>query len=286
MKLKLFFRKKLRKKKTTHFIFNKEDLSFLNLELSKSKIIGLDTEFDWRTTYFPNLSLIQIATEKKLFLIDCLKVSPKKILKKYLEDQDWLKIFHSVRSDATVLSKCLDCKIKNVFDIQVAERILSRGDIKSYGKIVNKFFGINLKKTETNSNWLKRPLSDDQINYAFDDIDFLLEIYNYQTRSLNNKNLLNEAFSESEKEAILGNQSLKKIRINKIKNKFSKRNIEIFVWREELAEEENIPPAFIFKDKYSKKLSSVKPHDDQAKKKIMTILGDTKLTERFINIFL
>ena len=52
-----------------------------------------------------------------------------------------------------------------------------------------------------------------------------------------------------------------------------------------MAEEENIPPAFIFKDKYLKKLSNVKSHDDQAKKKIMTILGDTKLTERFINIF-
>ena len=286
MKLRFFFRKKFRKKKSTHFISNKDDLSFLNIELSKSKVIGLDTEFDWRTTYFPNLSLIQIATEKKLFLIDCLKVSPKKILKNYLENQDWLKIFHSVRSDATVISKCLDCKIKNVFDIQVAEKILSGGDIKSYGKIVNKFFGINLKKTETNSNWLKRPLSEDQVNYAFDDIDFLIEIYNYQIKSLNNKNLLNEAFSKSEMEAGLGNQSLKQIRINKIKNKFTKRNIEIFVWREELAEEENIPPAFIFKDKNLKKLSNVKSNDDQAKKKIMTILGDTKLTENFINIFL
>jgi ribonuclease D len=80
-------------------------------------------------------------------------------------------------------------------------------------------------------------------------------------------------------EAGLGNQSLKQIRINKIKNKFTKRNIEIFVWREELAEDENIPPAFIFKDKNLKKLSNVKSNDDQAKKKIMTILGDTKLTE-------
>ena len=68
MKLRFFFRKKFRKKKSTHFISNKDDLSFLNIELSKSKVIGLDTEFDWRTTYFPNLSLIQIATEKKLFL--------------------------------------------------------------------------------------------------------------------------------------------------------------------------------------------------------------------------
>ena len=83
---------------------------------------------------------------------------------------------------------------------------------------------------------------------------------------------------------VFGNDE--KILQDKIKNKFTKRNIEIFVWREELAEEENIPPAFIFKDKNLKKLSNVKSNDDQAKKKIMTILGDTNFTENFINIFL
>ena len=286
MKIRSFFRRRLKKKRNAHFIFSKNDLDFLDSELSKSKVLGIDTEFDWKTTYFPNLSLVQIATETQLFLIDCLKVSPRSILKKYLEDQNFLKIFHSVRSDATVLSKCLDCRTENVFDIQIAEKTLSEGDIKSYGKIVNKYFGIKLKKTETNSNWLKRPLSDEQIKYALDDIDFLIEIYNYQVKSLSKINLKNKAVLDSEKEANLGNQSLKKIRLKKIQKKFSKRNIEIFIWREDLAKEGNIPPAYIFKDKHLKKLSKIDPKDNQAKRKIMTIVGDTNLTENFISTFL
>ena len=286
MKIRSFFRRRLKKKRNAHFIFSKNDLDFLDSELSKSKVLGIDTEFDWRTTYFPNLSLVQIATETKLFLIDCLKVSPRSILKKYLEDQNFLKIFHSVRSDAIVLSKCLDCRTENVFDIQIAEKTLSEGDIKSYGKIVHKYFGIKLKKTETNSNWLKRPLSDEQIKYALDDIDFLIEIYNYQVKSLSKINLKNKAVLDSEKEANLGNQSLKKIRLKKIQKKFSKRNIEIFIWREDLAKEGNIPPAYIFKDKHLKKLSKIDPKDNQAKRKIMTIVGDTNLTENFISTFL
>lgn len=286
MKIKSFFRRKFKKKKNTHIILTKNDLIFLEYELSKSKIIGIDTEFDWRTTYFPNLSLVQIATETELFLIDCLKLSPHLILKKYLEDKNLLKIFHSVRSDTTVLSKCLDCRTENVFDIQLADRMLTKGDIKSYGKIVNKYFGIKLKKTETNSNWLRRPLSDEQIKYAFDDIDFLLEIYKYQFKSLLKEGLLSKVLLYSEKEANLGNQSLKEIRLNKIQNKFSKRNMDIFIWREDLAEEKNIPPAYIFKDKNLKKLSKIDPNDDNAKRKIMTIFGDTYLTERFISTFL
>ena len=65
MKIRSFLRRKLKRKRNSHFIFSKNDLDFLDSELSKSKILGIDTEFDWRTTYFPNLSLVQIATETK-----------------------------------------------------------------------------------------------------------------------------------------------------------------------------------------------------------------------------
>ena len=210
----------------------------------------------------------------------------KIILKKYLEDTNILKIFHSVRSDTIVLSKCFGINTQNVFDIQIADILISNESIKSYAKIVKKFFYIELKKTETNSNWLKRPLTQNQLDYALDDVDFLIEIYEFQRKILIKKNLVEKAFSDSEKEANLGNQSLKKLRLLKQKDKLSKRNIEIFKWREDLAEEDNIPPAFVFKNKYLKKLSKIQSNDKSAKKKIMTILGDNHLAEKFINTFL
>ena len=176
MSIKSFFRRNLKKNKPIFIVDNSEELDYLDEELSRADIVGLDTEFDWRTTYFPKLSLIQIVANSKLFLIDCLKIDPSKVLKKYLESKNCLKIFHSVRSDATVLSKCLNIHSLNVFDIQVADQILTQSNIRSYGKIVKSFFGIELKKSETNSNWLKRPLTQNQIKYAFDDIDFLIEI--------------------------------------------------------------------------------------------------------------
>ena len=286
MSIKSFFRRNLKKNKPIFIVDNSEELDILDEELSKADIIGLDTEFDWRTTYFPKLSLIQIVANSKLFLIDCLKIDPSKVLKKYLESKNCLKIFHSVRSDATVLSKCLNIHSLNVFDIQVADKILTQSNIRSYGKIVKSFFGIELKKSETNSNWLKRPLTQNQIKYAFDDIDFLIEIYGYQKKKLTKVGILKQAFSKSEEEAVLGNSSLKKLRLERQKNSLSKKDKKIFLWREEVAEQENVPPAYIFKDKHIKHLSKIGIEDEFAKKKILKILGDSLTTEIFMKRFL
>jgi len=281
-----FIRRLFKKKKITRYIDNNNGLLELEKNLSKVKILGIDTEFDWRTTYFPTLSIIQIAIKNKLFLVDCLKVSPKETLKFYLENEEYLKVFHSVRSDTNVLSKCLGINTKNVFDIQISDKLIRNDEIRAYGKIVNQYFGIHLKKSETNSNWLKRPLSVDQIDYALDDVDYLLEIFKYQKRKLIRSSLYNQAAIKSNEESELGNKSLKILRLKKQEKKLSKRNRDIFLWREEIAEADNIPPAFIFKDKYLNKLSNISSDDNLANKKIMTILGDSKLTELFISSFL
>ena len=106
-----------------------KQIYFLEKELSNCKFFALDTEFDWRTTYFPKLSLIQISVNETLFLVDCLTVNPINSLKKYLEDSNILKIFHSARSDTIVLSKCLDSNTQNVFDIQIADILISMKEL-------------------------------------------------------------------------------------------------------------------------------------------------------------
>ena len=155
---------------------------------------------------FQSFLLFKISVNETLFLVDCLTVNPINSLKKYLEDSNILKIFHSARSDTIVLSKCLDSNTQNVFDIQIADILISNEGINSYANIVKKFFHINLKKSETNSNWLKRPLTQNQLEYALEDVDFLVEIYKYQKKILSKRNLLEKAHIDSEKEAILGNQ--------------------------------------------------------------------------------
>ena len=244
-----FFKNLFFRRKNIFYVDTKEKFDIALDLICQHKEIGIDTEFDWRTTYLPKLSIIQISTRKNIFIIDCLSLNNFKKLKIVLEDKEILKIFHSVRSDSTVLSKCLGIFVNNVFDIQQAEKEISNGDIKSYGFIVNKYLNIFLKKGETNSNWLKRPLSEKQLSYASEDVDFLIHIFHIQKKILSQERLA-KTFKQSNLELNLGNQSLGKLRLKKRIKKLSKKEQKIFIWRENLAMKENVPPNFIFKEKH------------------------------------
>ena len=166
----------LKNKKTIYLIESEEDEDFVRESLQEEKYIGLDTEFNWRNTYFPELSLLQISTSNNILLIDCLKCKKLGFLKKILGDEKKIIIMHSARSDTTVLNTNLKIKFINCFDIQIAEKFINGGEIKNYGFIVAKYFGCKLDKSETNSNWLKRPFTRSQISYAANDVKFLINI--------------------------------------------------------------------------------------------------------------
>ncbi len=279
-----FLNKILRKKKKIFFFDIKTDLSTLESIILNCKVIGIDTEFDWRNTYFPKLSLLQISTKREIFLVDCLDRKDFDIINQILESNEVLKLFHSSRSDATVLFSNLDIKTKNIFDIQIAEKLITNSDITSYAKIVQKYCFINLPKSETNSNWLKRPFSKSQIDYAAEDVDYLIDIYKKQKKILLGKNLLNQAVDLSKKEIHKGNRMLKESRMEKIKNA-SQRYKKIFLWREDIAIEKNVPSGFLFKDKSIKKLVKLSNADKHLQKKVFDVFGDTVLTKRFIKDF-
>ena len=272
----------LKNKKTVYFIDSEDDVDFLIYSLNDIKIMGIDTEFDWRTTYFPVLSLLQIATKNKIFLIDCLRCNNLKKLKNILEGKNRLIVFHSSRSDTTVLSTNLNIKVNNTYDIQVAEKIINGGDIKNYASLVKKYFNFSLNKSETNSNWLKRPLSNNQIKYAADDVNFLIEIYKKQSKILRKNSLYKKAFESSKKESSLGNQDLHVTRLKKLKNA-SNLTKEIFVWREKYASEKDIPPSYIFKDNKLKDLSKEISLKKINKKNLIKFFRDKIDLDAFLN---
>ena len=273
----------LTNKKTIYLIDSDNDINFLISSLENEEILGIDTEFDWRTTYFPTLSLLQIATKGKIFLIDCLQCKNLKNLKNIIEDQDRLIIFHSSRSDATVLFTNLHIKVKNVFDIQIAEKIIRGGDIKNYASIVKTYLNISLNKSETNSNWLKRPFTKSQIDYAANDVRFLIKIYNKQKRILEKKNAYFTVKDLTKREVSSGSQKLYIPRLKKLKS-HNKTEKDLFMWRENMAIEKNVPPSYIFKDKHFKKI--LKACDENIQKDtIYDILKNEKLANNLIESF-
>jgi len=273
----------LLKKNPIIFVDSQSKLTKTLNELSLEKIIGIDTEFDWRNTYYPNLSLIQISTRKKIFLLDCLKLSSLSILKTIFEDKDIVKVFHAARSDATVIFCSASLNISNCFDVQVAEKFLSKEDPKSYAKIVLKYLSLEIDKSETNSNWMKRPFTKNQINYAANDVRFLIKIYNKQRKILEKKNAYYTIKDLTKKEVSLGSQKLYIPRLKKLKS-HNKTEKDLFMWRENMAIEKNVPPSYIFKDKHFKKI--LKACDENIQKDtIYDILKNEKLANNLIESF-
>ncbi len=271
----------LNNKKTTFLIESKEDEEFVKESLQDEKYIGLDTEFNWRNTYIPELSLLQISTSSKILLIDCLKFKKLGFLNKVLEDKSKTIIMHSSRSDTTVLNTNLNIKLNNCFDIQIAEKHINGGKIKNYGFIVSKYCGHELDKSETNSNWLKRPLTDKQLKYAADDVNFLLYIHAIQLKKL--KKLKKEKVINLEfmKEIRLGNQELHVSRLRKLK-KASKLEKDIFLWREKYAKQKNIPPSYIFGNKFLKKIANKIKSEEKELNEIKKFFKDNSAAKDFL----
>ncbi len=269
-------------KKINFFLKNKKDLYLIESEdnedfvidsLINERLIGIDTEFNWRKTYFPELSLLQIATESRILLIDFLKYKKIDFLKEILESRDKLIIMHSSRNDATVLNTNLKIKLKGTFDIQIAEKLTTGGDIKNYGSIVHDYFSYKLAKSETNSNWLKRPLTNKQLEYAADDVNFLIPVYKKQVKKLEKINKRKEVLKLSKKEVELGNQELHVSRVKKLK-KATKDEKAIFLWREKQASKRNLPPSFIFENRSLKEITKAAKNKTNELSKITKLFKD------------
>lgn len=135
-------------------------------------IIGLDTEFQRTKTYYPILSLIQVSLDSdNIFLLDVLALESN-LVKKFLEyivDNNFEIIIHSCEQDVLGIFYKYNVVLKNIFDTQIYARDIFEYDI-GYGNLCKELFGIEIDKNCQYSDWLKRPLTEEMINYAGMDV--------------------------------------------------------------------------------------------------------------------
>jgi ribonuclease D len=146
--------------------------------------IALDTEFIRTNTYFPMPGLYQVAAGSSVYLIDPVEISQWQPFVDYLIDAHTTKIMHACLEDLELLHHHLGITPRSVFDTQYANAFLSEDFSLSYAALVERRLGVALEKHETRSNWLQRPLSNEQIRYAVEDVTFLLPLYEQMQAAL------------------------------------------------------------------------------------------------------
>ncbi len=159
-----------------HWIENPAELAAL-LEPRPARI-GLDTEFVRERTYWPKLALVQIALHQadgalRVLLVDPLAPGMTAALAPLLADRDVLKIMHSAGEDLIALRQACGTVPQPLFDAQIAAALAGIGGGLGYQKLVQQLEGVVLAKGETRSDWMRRPLSPAQLEYAADDVRHL-----------------------------------------------------------------------------------------------------------------
>uniref|UniRef100_A0A3B0JIS0 Ribonuclease D n=1 Tax=Wolbachia endosymbiont of Aleurodicus floccissimus TaxID=2152762 RepID=A0A3B0JIS0_9RICK len=156
------------------------------------KFIAIDTEFIRNNlTYYPKLSLIQISYGEKSFIVDALVPEiDLSFIKKMMLNQGIIKVFHSCRQDIESLLTMFKCVPTPIFDTQVAAMFCRYyHDFIGYSKVVEQYQGIALDKIKAkNSDWLRRPLSEDQLDYAINDVVYLYDLYQILCNKLEESN--------------------------------------------------------------------------------------------------
>ncbi len=239
--------------------------------ISETPYCVIDTEFIRESTYYPELALIQIASEDLLACIDPLAVTEFAPLAELLVKPDLLKVFHSSSQDLEILYQKFGEVPSPVFDTQLAAAVLGYNHQISYADLVQQVTGTTLEKKHTRANWLRRPLSQDELDYAMDDVRYLVAVYedlNHKLDSTRRGSWIEKdlrAMSDPKNYQVDKTQLWKRLKgALKLKGENLQIASDLCQWRESVAQRQNRPRRWIAKDDALVEIARQKPLDIEA----------------------
>lgn len=144
--------------------------------LTKARV-ALDTEFVWNRTFYPKLGVIQLALAgDDCHLIDTVALEDLSPLGQVLQDPEIELILHDAQQDLTILRQVTGAFPRNVFDTRCAAGLANMSSTTSLAELLELTLGTVLDKTETRTDWVRRPLSDEQLAYAIEDVCYMHEV--------------------------------------------------------------------------------------------------------------
>jgi ribonuclease D len=146
-------------------------------QYNNAEILAIDTEFVRTRTLYPKLGLLQIFDGKQLALIDPVAINDLSPFWQLMTNENIVKVLHACSEDLEVFLTSANCKPVNLIDSQIIMSFLGHGLSMGYAAMVEHFTGIELDKSESRTDWMKRPLTQRQLDYASADVDYLFQLY-------------------------------------------------------------------------------------------------------------
>jgi len=265
-----------------YYVDTNDKLNKFISKAKKQKVIAIDTEFLWRETYFPILGLIQVAFSRdECYLIDTITIKDISAFRGILTNSNIVKILHDAKQDLQILSRACNYIIPvNIFDTRCAAGFAGLDHTISLAKLIEELFGVTLPKSETTTDWTKRPLTENQIQYAIDDVIYMCDMHDILIRKCKQNGF--EPWLNDEMKMYENSDIYRKITPDKryLKLKGIKRLTldqlklvkHLAAWREIEAERKNIPKTFIIKDNVLLKIVHTSPQNIQELQKSQHVL--------------
>ncbi|HUI24604.1 MAG TPA: ribonuclease D [Candidatus Kryptonia bacterium] len=225
-------------------------------QLGDSERFGLDTEFVGERTYTPQLELIQVATEHLCAVLDCRAIGQLDPFFPLLTDPRIEKVLHAGQQDLELFFAFTQQITAPTFDTQVAAAMVGYGAQPGYAPLVERLLGVAVEKTETLTDWTRRPLTQAQLAYAADDVRYLLAVHDQlrqRLKHLDRASWAQEEFRRLEQAAAAGRADPRAAYL-RVRGRGALRAKglailrELAAWREEEARARNKPRGSVLKD--------------------------------------
>lgn len=242
------------------------ELDVLCSRLRTQRFVTVDTEFMRERTYWPELCVVQLASESEVAVVDALApgldLAPLGAL---LADTAVEKVFHAARQDIEIFVLRFGDVPRPLFDTQVAAMVAGFGDQVGYDSLVSALTGGHIDKAHRFSDWSARPLSPAQITYAAADVTHLRRVYERLLARLEKEGRLEWVAEEM---ALLADPATYRpdpeVLWERLRPRTSNRRMlgvlrAITAWREREAQRANIPRSRMLKDETLLELSATAP---------------------------
>jgi len=248
------------------WIDDNSDLEQLILSINKSDEVAFDSEFERVNTFYPKPALFQLRINDKYYLIDMKEISNHYVFIKLLDNI----ILHSGSEDLEILYNLNNQLPNTVFDTQIAASLCGYGLHFSYQNIVKELLGVELSKAHSRSDWMCRPLSDDQLNYALDDVVYLPALKEILLNKLQQQGRVSwyQLLIQQRLNSIVSGSHISKTFVKIAKSKgYDNSNKQLLyallTWREELAIKRDKPRQWILKNDEITNIIQYKPNNEQ-----------------------
>lgn len=235
-------------------------------QLAGETMVALDTEFIRETTFFPKIALIQVATQSQSWLLDPTVLSKTDLMPliDVLVDEKIIKVLHASYADQECLYWAYGCLASPVLDTSVAAALCGIGDNVGLQKLLKDELDISIPKGRSRVKWLHRPLSEELLVYAEEDVLHLVALGKSLKRRSEKLNrwewVLEESQSHRDQFDVSPEAMALKMGKNAHLDQVGKSVLfKLVEWRENRAKTKNVPRAWIVDNEVLISLAKVRP---------------------------